>query len=331
MKQRLPQPGRTGQPAWLLPGLVWVGIALLVVGLTGLAAARSGITTATAPWPAGATAAPKFPRPPESAPAFFSGRLAYRHVLAQVQIGPRPTGSPAGRATANYILSGLKQLGWATQTQTFIFKGVWGQNIIARQGHGPPVMIMAHYDTRPAAERDPDPARRREWITGANDGASGVAVLLELARALDTGRLKNEVWLAFVDAEDRGQLDGWPFSVGARYLAGHMPVWPQSVVVVDMVGDARQNIYFERYSGPLPARNIWAVAAALGYGNYLLPVAGPAVIDDHIPFLERNIPAANIIDFDYPYWHTTADTADKVSPHSLARVGRTLEAWLETK
>jgi Zn-dependent M28 family amino/carboxypeptidase len=196
---------------------------------------------------------------------------------------------------------------------------------------GPIIILGAHYDTRPAADQDPVEALRDDWIEGANDGASGVAVLLELARALEAGKLKNEVWLAFFDAEDRGRLDGWPFSVGARHMAENLALNPQSVVVVDMVGDADQQFYYEGNSSQELKQEIWAVAAELGYKAYFIPEPKFTITDDHIPFLERLIPAVDIIDFDYPYWHTVEDTADKVAPESLERVGRTLEVWLEEK
>ncbi|GIK37180.1 MAG: hypothetical protein BroJett011_10130 [Chloroflexota bacterium] len=261
----------------------------------------------------------------------FDGDTAYQHVLAQTQLGPRPTGTEAGWATGDLIITALEQVGWAVETQEFTFKGVKGRNIIGRLGSGPVIILGAHYDTRPAADKDPNLARQNDWIEGANDGASGVAVLLELARVLETNKLKNEVWLAFFDAEDRGRLDDWPFSVGARYMAENLVVKPQSVVVVDMIGDADQNIFFERNSTEDLSVEIWAVAAELGYENYLIPQFKHTIIDDHLPFLERGIPAVDMIDFDYPYWHTVADTADKVAPESLERVGRTLEVWLEEK
>ena len=198
-------------------------------------------------------------------------------------------------------------------------------------GSGPVIIFGAHYDTRPAADKDPDPARQNDWIEGANDGASGVAVLLELARTLQLEKLNQDVWLVFFDAEDRGFLAGWPFSVGARHLAGRLVVKPQAVVVVDIVGADNARYYFERYSTPGLRREIWAVAAGLGYDQHFIPQPKYAIIDDHIPFLEQAIPAVDIIDFDYPYWHTLADTADKVAPESLERVGRTLEAWLEAR
>jgi Zn-dependent M28 family amino/carboxypeptidase len=190
-------------------------------------------------------------------------------------------------------------------------------------------LLGAHFDTRPAADRDPTPYHRAKWIAGANDGASGVAVLLELARVLNPNYLPYNVQLAFFDAEDRGQLAGWPFSVGARYAARRLTVPPAAVVIVDMVGDANQTLYLERTSTPALAAEIWAVANSLGYRAHFIPQPKYAIIDDHLPFAERGLPAANLIDFDYPAWHTTADTVDKVSAASLERVGRTLEAWLQ--
>jgi glutaminyl-peptide cyclotransferase len=206
---------------------------------------------------------------------------------------------------------------------------VRGRNIIARAGQGPLVLLGAHYDTRPVADQDPDEARREQPILGANDGGSGVAVLLELANSLNLDQVPLEVWLVFFDAEDRGRLDGWPFSVGAREMAQSLLVKPAAVVVVDMVGDADQNIFYEQNSDPALREEIWAVAGSLGYGEFFIPSPKYTIIDDHLPFLEQGIPAVDIIDFDYPSWHTVADTSDKVSAGSLARVGRTLEAWLE--
>jgi len=302
--------------------------------------AVSPLATATPPEtaaPINPTLTPAAPAPtPTTAPPVtselaFNGDLAYQHVLAQIQIGPRPTGSEAGWATGDFIMAELEKAGWQVESQEFVFKGVTGRNVIGKLGRGPIIILGAHYDTRPAADKDPDPAQQSEWIEGANDGASGVAVLLELARALDPDRLKNEIWLAFFDAEDRGRLEEWPFSVGARHMAENLTVNPQSVVVVDMVGDADQQLFFEQNSTEALRNEVWAVAAELGYEAYFIPQPKYTIIDDHLPFLERGIPAIDIIDFDYPYWHTVADTADKVSPASLERVGRTLEAWLEEK
>ena len=261
----------------------------------------------------------------------FDGQKAYAHVLAQVAIGLRPTGSPQGWAAGDYIIQQLEALGWTVETQEFVFRGVKGRNVIGKAGQGPVVILGAHNDTRPAADQDPDPAKRQQSILGANDGGSGVAVLLELARVLDRDALDRQVWLAFFDAEDRGRLDGWPFSVGARHMAQTLTVKPQAVVVVDMVGDADQAIYYENNSDQELSAKIWAIAAQLGYGDHIIAQPKHTIIDDHLPFKEQGIPAVDMIDFDYPYWHTLADTADKVSPISLEQVGRTLEAWLAEK
>ncbi|HNT06377.1 MAG TPA: M28 family peptidase, partial [Anaerolineae bacterium] len=185
----------------------------------------------------------------------------------------------------------------------------------------------AHYDTRPIADRDPtDPTQP---VPGANDGASGVAVLLELARVLDQSKVNKQVWLAFFDAEDCGNINGWPFSVGAAHMAEHLSVQPKAVVVVDMVGDEDQRFMWETASNDALNRSLWAVAADLGYQHQFIPRLGYSIIDDHVPFLQRGFAAIDIIDFDYPYWHTTQDTPDKVSPESLQRIGRVLQKWLE--
>ena len=260
-------------------------------------------------------------------PAHFSGELAYRHVQAQMAIGPRPPGSPGAQQTADYIAAQLRQAGWEVREERFHYSGVALRNIIGVRGQGPAVLFGAHYDTRQHADMDPDPARRRDPVPGANDGASGVAVLLELARVLGREDLPLQVHLAFFDGEDQGQIAGWPWSVGAAYTAESLTPdqFLRYVVIVDMVGDADQQLYWERYSDPALKQAIWSLAAELGYGDVFVPKERHALIDDHLPFLRRGIPAVDIIDFDYPYWHTVADTSDKVGPQSLERVGRVLE------
>ncbi len=258
----------------------------------------------------------------------FDGQKAYEHVVAQCALGPRPVGSDESRQAAEYISSALEKLGWVVEVQELTYRGVPARNVIASRGSGPLVILGAHYDTRSVANRDPvDPTQP---VLGANDGASGVGVLLELARALDLRDGSVQVWLAFFDAEDQGDINGWPFSVGATYMAQHLSAKPEAVVVVDMVGDRDQQFLWEAYSDRDLLRDLWAIAADLGYEDYFVPQEGYAIIDDHLPFLQRGLVAADIIDFDYPYWHTAEDTPDKVSPESLQRVGRVLETWLET-
>lgn len=268
--------------------------------------------------------------------------------MAQMNFGIRPTGSVAIRATGEYILGQLKESSWAAETQEFSFRNVPIRNIIAKAavGEGPLIILGAHYDTRPRANMDK--VDRSKPVPGANDGASGVAVLLELARTLDMSRLKNEVWLAFFDAEDNGDLTAcdlrvapqqmptslcdtnqWTWSVGAEHVAANLPQKPGAVVILDMIGDANQDIYYEQNSDMELQKELWDIAARLGYADHFIPQTRWSMADDHTPFLKRGIRAVDIIDFDYPPWHTTEDTSDRVSAASLERVGRVLETWLE--
>jgi len=259
----------------------------------------------------------------------FDGPSAFQYVQAQMAIGPRPAGSEAGRKTGDYIVAQLQKNGWQVEEQKFVYRGVPGRNIIGRAGKGPVALIGAHYDTRRLADEDPNAALRAEPVPGANDGASGVAVLLELARTLNKERLKNEVWLTFFDAEDNGRLEGWEFIAGSQEMAGRLTVKPEMVVIADMIGDRDQQLYKEQNSSPELVARIWDIAARLGYGEVFLPTAKWSMMDDHTPFLQKGIPAVDLIDFDYPYWHTTQDTTDKVAPESLERVGRVLQVLLE--
>jgi glutaminyl-peptide cyclotransferase len=259
----------------------------------------------------------------------FDGPSAFQYVQAQMAIGPRPAGSEAGRKTGDYIVAQLQKNGWQVEELKFVYRGVPGRNIIGRAGKGPVALIGAHYDTRRLADEDPNAALRAEPVPGANDGASGVAVLLELARTLNKERLKNEVWLTFFDAEDNGRLEGWEFIAGSQEMAGRLTVKPEMVVIADMIGDRDQQLYKEQNSSPELVARIWDIAARLGYGEVFLPTAKWSMMDDHTPFLQKGIPAVDLIDFDYPYWHTTQDTTDKVAPESLERVGRVLQVLLE--
>jgi len=263
-------------------------------------------------------------------PVAFDGEAAYAHVTGQCDLGFRPTGSPAGWANGDYIIAELEAQGWTVETEEFTYRDTPVRNVIGRsssgsEGEGPVIILGAHYDTRRSAdEEDPNVP-----VMGANDGASGVAVLLELARTLDRDKVQNQIWLAFFDAEDNGRLDGWEWCVGSTYMADHLEITPEAVVVVDMIGDADQQIYLERNSDAGLQTHLWEIAATLGYTNTFISEYRWAMLDDHIPFARRGIPAVDIIDFDYPYWHTTQDTPDKVSAESLERVGRVLEVWLE--
>ncbi len=260
----------------------------------------------------------------------FDGERALEHVREQMAFGPRPTGSEASRMTADTITSYLSELGWETETRPFTYIDTPGQNLVAKLGEadGPVRMFGAHYDTRRQADQDPQ--NPEAPVPGANDGASGVAVLLELARVVDVSQVDGQVWLVFFDAEDNGHLDGWEYVAGSRIFVSEMAVLPEYLVLVDMIGDADQNIYYEQTSDAALRERLWGIAADEGYGQAFIPELRYSMLDDHTPFLEAGIPAVDLIDFDYPYWHTTEDTLDKVSAASLERVGRVLEVFLES-
>jgi glutaminyl-peptide cyclotransferase len=260
----------------------------------------------------------------------FDGEHAYRHIIAQMEFGPRITGTEGNRKTGYYIAEQLRQANWAVEFQNFTYRDTSCRNVVGRAnvGVGPVIILGAHYDTRRWA--DQDPVHVQDPVPGANDGASGVAVLLELARVLELSKVHHEIWLVFFDAEDNGGIEGWDWIVGSTYMANSLTVHPEAVIIVDMVGDSDQQIYFDGNSDRALSERIWAIAEQLGYSQYFIPEVRWNMMDDHTPFAHRGIPAVDIIDFDYPYWHTTADTADKVSPDSLERVGRTLQVFLET-
>lgn len=258
----------------------------------------------------------------------FDGQRAYRDVHYQVSLGPRTPGSPGHDQIQTWIKDELDSAGWAVETQSTEYMGQPVHNIIAKRGQGNPwIIVGAHYDTRFYADHDPDPALRMQPVPGANDGASGVAVLLELARTLPEST-PGEIWLVFFDAEDNGNIPGWDWIMGSSAFVAQLQGKPQAAVILDMIGDADLNIYYERNSDPVISAEIWQQASELGYGAQFIPSPKYSMLDDHTPFLAAGIPAVDIIDFDYPYWHTIADTPDKVSAASLQAVGDTMRAWL---
>jgi len=261
----------------------------------------------------------------------FDGQRALLFVESQMEFGPRIPGSEASRQTAGWIIEQLESKGWEIERQHFSNLGTSLMNIIAKSNGvsgGKPILLGAHYDTRPYADRDP--INQEPPVPGANDGASGVAVLIELAHVLDRDRLRQPVWLVFFDAEDSGNIDGWDWIVGSSYFAENLTQDLEAVVIVDMVGDRDLQIYIEKNSDPSLVQEIWNTADQLGYQAFV-NTPKYSIIDDHLPFLHKGIPAVDIIDFDYPSWHTISDTIDKVSANSLEQVGRTLEYWLENQ
>lgn len=268
-----------------------------------------------------------FQTQPTPDPVRFDGQRAYADVQTQVSFGARIPGSEGHAKVQEWMREELESAGWQVEVQESEALGHPIRNIVAKRGgESPQVILGAHYDTRMFADNDPDPANHSLPVPGANDGASGVAVLLELARVLPEDTVP--VWLVFFDAEDNGRIPGWDWILGSREFVRNNPLQPQAVVIVDMIGDADLNIYKERNSNPALTEEIWAVANSLGYGNVFIPEYKFSMLDDHTPFLEAGIPAVDIIDFDYPHWHTVQDTPDKVSAESLQAVGETVQTWV---
>lgn len=195
------------------------------------------------------------------------------------------------------------------------------------------IFLAAHWDTRPMADRDPDPNNRNTPILGANDGASGVAVLLEIARNLSLSSPEIGVDIILFDGEDfgdEGDLD--EYFLGSRIFAENSVNYkPRFGILLDMIGDAQLAIPVEGYSQeylPHIVNKIWSTAESLG--EYVFERrTGSYIEDDHKMLIEKGIPCIDLIDFAYPdeshrYWHTLEDTPDKCSPESLGSVGRVL-------
>jgi len=300
--------------------------ATAVSGSTPVSSESRGDSSPTAP----PTSTPR--------PVRFDGERAYADVVAQVSFGARVPGSAAHGQAVDWITATLEEAAWETTVEEASMLDNPIRNIVAKWGSGRPWIILgAHYDSRLYADQDPDPAKQSQPVPGANDGASGVAVLLEIARVLPgylsehTGKASlpaGQVWLVFLDAEDNGNIAGWDWILGSRAFVNGLEEKPDAAVIIDMIGDADLQIYYERNSDAALMEAIWKQAAELGYGDRFIAEPKFQITDDHVHFLQAGIPAADLIDFDYPYWHTTADTPDKVSAGSLRAVGDTLLAWL---
>jgi glutaminyl-peptide cyclotransferase len=263
----------------------------------------------------------------EPDPLSFDSSRAYADVQKQVDFGPRTPGSDGHAKIREWMRAELESAGWIVEVQETNRMGHPIYNIIAkRNDQSPQIVLGAHYDTRFFADNDPDLTKRSQPVPGANDGASGVAILLELARSLPKDIIPT--WLVFFDAEDNGRIDGWDWILGSRAFAEEIKIAPRAVVIVDMIGDADLNIYLEKNSNLAIRTEIWSTAEKLGHGDVFINKEKYSMEDDHTPFLEAGIPAVDIIDFDYPYWHTMQDTPDKVSAKSLQAVGETLWNWI---
>lgn len=269
------------------------------------------------------------------------GARAHARVVHQVEAGPRVPGTPGHAAIADWIEAEVTRLGGRIERQAFT-DTVLGRalplvNLIGRFGPegGRRIALCAHWDTRPWSDRDPDSTRHDTPVPGANDGGSGVAVLLEVAELMSRRAPPVGVDLVFFDGEDQGRpTEPDEFSRGASGYAARLPragdpARPVAAFVFDMVGDRDLGIYPERQSIEAAANLVQLVlegAEATGAKGFH---ADPryTITDDHVPLIQAGLPAVDIIDFDYPAWHTTADLPDQVSPESLAEVAR-VAAWL---
>jgi glutaminyl-peptide cyclotransferase len=277
---------------------------------------------------------------PTTASASFDGEKAYDFLLDQVGYGPRLPNSEATSKTRALILKTLSSTGFSTGTQDFravspIYgQELGGQNLYGIYPAGSKVkyLISAHYDCRPKADNDPNPGRRGLPVPGANDGASGVAILLELARVVPSLKLPHGVAVAFFDLEDHG-ISAETFCLGSRFMARNLPkpLEFELGINLDMVGDADLKVKMEGYSYQKSRRltmGLWQKGNAL-YPDVFLLEQGPSIYDDHMPFIGRGKQFTDVIDFEYSHWHTTNDTADKCSPKSLEIIGHTVLEFIK--
>lgn len=268
----------------------------------------------------------------------FDEARAFEDLKSQVAFGPRIPGTPAHDACRRWMVERLAASGGKVSEQAFA-DTVYGRpyrftNVRARYGpvSGPWIVLGAHWDTRPFADQDPDTARRRLPVPGANDGASGVAVLLEVARALGETAPPVGVEIVLFDGEDLGEggdVDG--FCRGSRrYVRELAHPRPILALVADMVGDKDLELHYEQNSvnaAPNIVERLWTGAAKVNAPAFIKGVRHN-VYDDHVPFIEAGIAAVNVIDFDYPAWHTAGDDLTQVAPGSLGQVGRTFLWYL---
>lgn len=267
----------------------------------------------------------------------FNEKNAFQHLEKQCEFGARVPGTEAHLKCRDDLVATLQK--YADRVMQQPFQAVMEQNkstvtcynIIANfnSSNTHRILLCAHWDSRPWADRDPDPANHNKPVPGASDGASGVAVLLEIARIITITPPNYGVDMVFFDAEDfgaYGQNSSW--ALGSKQFAQNSVrnYHPEFAILLDLIGDADQQLYMEQNSYQYARKfvdRVWKIAAHLGIPEFI-PEVKFDVYDDHLNLLEIGIPAIDIIDFEYPYWHTVEDTPDKCSPKSLGNVGRVL-------
>ncbi|MDH4157749.1 MAG: M28 family peptidase [candidate division Zixibacteria bacterium] len=271
-------------------------------------------------------------------PPPFNADRSFRYLEEQVAFGPRVPGSTASARCRDYFYRHFAGLGLAIDSQAFAYFDPYSAtelrlvNVIAKfesaSKDAQRLVLMAHYDSRPRAEYASDSSLRETPIDGANDGASAVAVLMELANMLAEQAAPCHIDLVLSDGEDWGKPGD-----NANYLLGSRQFARSGIrdkyrfgVVIDMIGDRDQWIYREGFSERFHKDlndMVWSTAARLGVETFIDSIRD-SVLDDHLSLCAAGVPAVNIIDFDYIYWHTEFDTPDKCSAEALANVGRVL-------
>lgn len=286
----------------------------------------------------------------------FSADSAYLYVAEQCNFGPRVPGTEAQTNCAQWLADELRRHGATVKVQEGEMTAYNGTKLPVKNIIGSfnseakmHVLLMSHWDSRPVADYDPDPAKRKQPVMGANDGASGVGVLLELARLCSLKLPMVGIDIFLTDAEDYGAPEDWQGSHDEKWWALGTQMWckqaakegyrAQYGILLDMVGSANATFYREYYSERYAnsfVNEIWQTAARLGCGDLFIDLQGGGVTDDHV-FVNRmlNIPCVDIIDTRIdtdgtfcPEWHTTHDTIDNISKETLGKVGRVLVALL---
>ena len=270
------------------------------------------------------------PRPPQE----FEGASSFRYIETQVGFGPRVPGTEAHRRMGDWLDSLLRQRADTVIVQSW--KHVTAgrdtlplRNFIARFNPGAEkrLLLLAHWDSRPTAD-SPRSSDSTKAVIGANDGGSGVALLLGIADVLKRTPPTAGVDLLLVDGEDYGHFTDAPNDVliGSRYYGAHQAPGPKPLyaVLFDLIADKDLQLYQEGNSlvgAPEVVELVWGTAKELGYGGYFISSPRHTLIDDHLELQKVGIRAIDVVDFDYPAWHTTDDTIDKVSAASLQIVG----------
>jgi glutaminyl-peptide cyclotransferase len=264
----------------------------------------------------------------------FNGQTAFAYIERQMAFGPRVPNTPGHQRTGDWLEAQLRERADTVAVQAFTQRTSRGvtlrlRNFFARfrPQATERVLFVAHWDTRPKADKSANLGQQQLPVPGANDGASGVALLLGVADVLKARAPEIGVDLLFVDGEDWGDFsDSTETLLGSRYFAAHQPPGYTTLfaVVFDMVGDKDLQFLQEGYSisrAPEVVQRVWDTAQRLGYGRVFVPRAGEAFTDDHVPLQQAGIRAIDVIDFTFPHHHTTEDTIDKVSAASLQIVG----------